>query len=293
MNRLLALILSAASFASPVLAQKTAPVKPPAKPKVQVYAPDVSQWRIEVTPDLGGWLMDGKQELRIKVVDPKDPDPPKDDVRSNDYDGEYYEGDGEYEEGPAKTAEQLKRERQEREAKERSNAWRYRQLLIWFNGVYSPMTIQVGHSTQFEVKSQNGENRLEIFESSSGKRIVRSWWTFATRSRLRIFRVRTSDDEWGSGNLEILEPNGDLAGNGRRTASGGTMDWGNGYTHPTPAAGTYTVRWTGGYRGGKPFNVVIEGILDGGTDQERRWRFERLMLPGAGPATLGTVDVEN
>ncbi|MDP2875770.1 MAG: hypothetical protein Q8O00_06260 [Holophaga sp.] len=292
MIRFLVLILSAVFLVSPLLAQKTAP----AKPKVQSYMPDVSQWRIEVTPDLGGWLMEGKQELRIKVVDPKDPDPPKDDARRNDYgdyEGEYYEGDGDYEEGPAKTAEQLKRERLEREAKERSNAWRKRQLFIWLNGVYSPMSIEVGNSTYFSATSQNGENRLEIFEPTSGKRIVRSWWTFATSTRLRIVRTRTSDDEWGSGNLEILEPNGDLAGNGRRTASGGTMDWGNGYTHPTPAAGTYTVRWTGGYKGGKPFNVVIEAILDGGTDQERRWRFERLILPGAGPATLGTVDVES
>ena len=69
--------------------------------------------------------------------------------------------------------------------------------------------------------------------------------------------------------------------------------WSNEYLHPTPPPGTYTLRWTGGYRGGRPFRVVVEAVLDGGTDTERRWRFERLMLPGAGPATLGTVDVEN
>lgn len=291
MSRLLSLLLSTILAAVPLLAQKKTEAK--AKPKAPTYAPDLSQWRIELSPDLGGWLSEGKQELRIKVVDPKDPEPPKEEARRNDYEGDYYEGDGEYEEGPQKSAEQLKRERLEREELERRNAWRQRRILIWLNGVPSTQHLQVGHSSYFSVASQNGENRLEILEPDSGKRLIRSWWTFATRTRLRIFRVRSSDDDWGSGNLEILEPNGDLANSGRKTPSGGMMSWGDGFTHPTPPAGTYTLRWTGGYRGGKPFKVVVEAILDGGTDQERRWHFERLMLPGAGPATLGTVDVEN
>jgi hypothetical protein len=151
----------------------------------------------------------------------------------------------------------------------------------------------VGSTAYYSLASQNGENRLEIWEPDSGKRLVRSWWTSASRTRLRINQVRSSDDEWGTGNLEILEPNGDLATHGRRTTSGGTLTWSNEYLHPTPAPGTYTLRWTGGYRGGKPFRVIVEGLLDGGTDTERRWRFERLLLPGAGPATLGTIDVEN
>jgi len=290
-SRLPALLLLTTLLAVPLLAQKKGQAK--AKPSTPVYTPDLAQWRLELSPDLGGWLTEGKQELRFKLVDPRDPDPPKDEARSNDYEGEYYEGDGDYEEGPQKSADQLKAERLAREEEERRNAWRQRRLLIWFNGVYSSQDAQVGHSSYFSAASQNGENRLEVLEPDSGKRLVRSWWTFATRSRLWIFRVRTADDDGGGGNLEILEPNGDLASYGRRTTSGGTMDWGSGYTHPTPPAGTFTLRWTGGYRSGKPFKVTVEAILDGGTDQERRWRFERLMLPGAGPATLGTLDVEN
>jgi hypothetical protein len=276
-------------LASPLPAQK----KVEAKPKAPLYAPDLSQWRLELTPELGGWLTESRQELRIKLVDPKDPEPPKDEPRAYGYEGDYYEGDSEYQESPQKTAEELKRERLEREDLERRNAWRQRRVLIWLNGEPSTQHLEVGRSTFFSVVSQNGENRLEILEPDSGKRIIRSWWTFATRTRLRIFRVRASDDDWGGGSLEVLEPNGDLATSGRKTASGGLMSWGDGYTHGTPPAGTYTLRWSGGYRGGKPFRVILEAILDGGTDQERRWRFERLMLPGAGPATLGTIDVEN
>lgn len=286
-----AALVFAVLFTSPLLAQKRPETKP--RPKTPVYVPDLSQWRLELTPDLGGWMTEGRQELRIKLVDPKDPDPPKDEARWNGDEGDYYEGDGDYEEGPQKSADQLKRERLEREERARRNAWRQRRLLVWFNGEPSTLDAQVGHSAYFSAVSQNGENRLEILEPDSGRRLARSWWTFAARTRLRISRVRAAEDEWGGGNLEILEPSGDLASAGRRTASGGTMSWGEGYTHPTPPAGTFTVRWTGGYRGGKPFKVVVEAILDGGTDQERRWRFERLMLPGAGPATLGTVDVEN
>jgi hypothetical protein len=276
---------------APLLAQK----KVVAKAKPATYQPDLTQWRLELAPDLGGWISEGKQELRIKIVDPRDPAPPKEEPRSygyeGDYDGEYYEGDGE--EMSQKSAAELRRERLDREERERQNAWRHRQLRIWFNGVASVQSAEVGHSVYFSAPSQNGENRLEILEPDSGKRLVRSWWTFAARTRLRIFRVRAADDDWGGGSLEVLEPNGDLALNGRKTASGGVLGWGDGYNHATPPPGTYTLRWSGGYRGGKPFRVVVEAILDGGTDQERRWRFERLMLPGAGPATLGAVDVEN
>ena len=277
--------LAALLLASPLLAQK----KP--ETRVPLYAPDLSQWRLELQPELGGWMMEGRQELRIKLVDPKDPDPPKEEARWSGFEDEY---DGaEEEEGASKSADQLKRERLEREEQVRRNAWRQRRLRVWFNGEASTLEAQVGHSTYFSAVSQNGENRLEILEPDSGKRLVRSWWTFASRARLRIFRVQASDDEWGGGSLEVLEPNGDLASSGRRTPSGGTLDWSSNYSHPNPSPGTFTLRWSGGYRGGKPFRVVIEAILDGGTDRERHWRFERLMLPGAGPATLGTVDVEN
>jgi len=282
-------ILAALLLASPLPAQQ----KAQPRPNAPLYSPDLSQWRLELQPDLGGWMMEGRQELRIKLLDPKDPDPPKDEARWSGFEGEEFEGEGGGEEEAPKSADQFKRERLEREELTRRNAWRQRRLLVWFNGEASTLDAQVGHSAYFSATSQNGENRLEILEPDSGLRLVRSWWTFASRARLRIFRVQASDDEWGGGSLEVLEPNGDLASGGRRTPSGGTLDWSSHYSHPNPAPGTFTLRWSGGYRGGKPFRVVIEAILDGGTDRERHWRFERLMLPGAGPATLGTVDVES
>jgi hypothetical protein len=265
--------------------------KPVTKPLPPRYTPDLSKWKLELTPDLGGWVTDGQQELRIKLVDPKDPEPPKDEeVHFQDYG---YEDEGEYVEPPEKTAEELREERLREEEETRLTAWRDRRMLVWFNGTTTQLSVRVGHTSYYSVVSQNGENRLELWEPDSGKRLVRSWWTAASRTRLAIRQSRASEAEWGAGNLEILEPSGDLASRGRRTPSGGTLGWSNEYLHPTPAPGTYTIRWTGGYRGGRPFRVVVEAILDGGTDSERRWRFERLLLPGAGPATLGTIDVEN
>ncbi len=267
--------------------------KAPPKPLPPVYTPDLAKWRIELTPELGGWVTDGKLDLRLKLVDPKDPAPPVDEeVRFDDYEGEY-EGEGEYIEPPEKTLEELKAERLWEEENAKRTLWRDRRLLLWFNGTLTTLYVRVGQTAHWSVASVSGENRLEILEPDSGKRLVRSWWASASRTRLVVTQIRGSEDEWGNGNLEILEPSGDLASRGRRTNSGGTLTWSNEYFHPTPAAGTYTLRWTGGYRGGKPFRVVVEAVLDGGTDTERRWRFERLMLPGGGPATLGTLDVEN
>lgn len=268
-----------------------AQTKPVPKPLPPIYSPDLSKWKLELTPDLGGWLTEGNQDIRIKLVDPRDPAPPKEEeVRFDDYG---YEDEGDYVEPPEKSAEELRQERLHEEEEAKRLAWRDRKVILWFNGTTTQLSVRVGYTAYYSVASQNGENRLELWEPDSGKRLVRSWWASASRTRLMVQQVRASDDEWGGGNLEILEPNGDLASRGRRTTSGGTLNWSNEYRHPTPTPGTYTVRWTGGYRGGKPFRVVVEGVLDGGTDTERRWRFERLMLPGAGPATLGTIDVEN
>jgi hypothetical protein len=275
----------------PVLLCAVLVAKPAPKPLPPIYTPDVTKWTLEMTPDLGGWLTEGKQEIHFKLVDPKDPEPPKDDeVRFNDY-GDDQEGDSV--DLPEKSAEELHQERLRQEEETKRNAWRDRHLIVWFNGATTTLSVRVGYSTYHSVDSQNGENRLEILEPDSGQRIVRSWWASTARTRLLIHQVRSSEEEWGNGNLEVLEPNGDLASHGKRTTSGGTLDWSNEYQHATPPPGTYTLRWTGGYRGGKPFRAVVEVLLDGGTDTERRWRFERLMLPGAGPATLGTIDIEN
>lgn len=267
--------------------KKAAKLAPPAS-----YQPDRNQWRIEVTPDLGGWTLEGKRELRLKIVDPHDPNPPQDDASPReDYEGEgYYEGEGD----DGKTAEELRQERLAREAEAANNAWRSCQVQVWLNGDITNLSMRVGTSTIFEVNSQNGENRLEVWEKESGKRLVRTWWSTGSKARLRINTLsRDGEDAWNSGHLEVLEPNGDLASQGRRTNSGGTLSWSGEYLNPTPPMGTYTLRWTGGYRGGKPFKVVLEAILDGGTEQEKRWVFERLILPGAGPVTLGSLDVEN
>jgi hypothetical protein len=264
-----------------------APAKPTLKPLSPIYKPDLTQWRIDLTPELGGWMTEGNQEIHIKLVDPKDPDPPKEDeLRFNDY------WNDEAEDTPEKTPEDLRQERLREEEEAKRVAWRDRHLVVWLNGSTTQLSVRVGYNTYYSVVSLNGENRLEILEPDSGKRIVRTWWASAERTKLMISQLRASDDDW-SGNLEILEPNGDLAARGKRTTSGGTLTWSNEYTHPNPPQGTYTLRWTGGYRGGKPFRVVVEAILDAGTDTERRWRFEHLVLPGAGPVTLGTIDIEN
>ena len=178
-----------------------------------------------------------------------------------------------------------------REAEERRNAWRERKAVVWFNGQTQPLNLSVGRSYLLNLDAQNGENRFELFVPDADKHLVRTWWVSAGRVRLRIAKVIS--EEPYSGTLEILEPGGELATQGRRTPSGGMCTWGGEYTHSAPPQGTYTLRWTGGYRGGKPGRITVEAVLDGGTDTERRWRFERVVLPGAGPVTLGTIDVEN
>ncbi|MBK9796308.1 MAG: hypothetical protein IPP58_07395 [Holophagaceae bacterium] len=162
---------------------------------------------------------------------------------------------------------------------------------MWFNGATLTWSLRVGHSLNTELKAQNGENRLEILEPDSGLRVVRSWWVSTARTRLRVVSIQ-ANDEYTGGSLQVLEPDGAVAEGGRRTASGGMLRWSGEYTHDTPPPGTYTLKWMGGWRGGKPARIRVEAVLDGGTDQERRWTWERLILPGAGPVTLGTFDVE-
>ncbi len=286
-----------AQKASAKPAAKGAPKVAP-KPKPALYVPDLKLWRLDLSPDLGGWSTDRDVLLRLKLVDPRDPNPPKDEARSyNDYEGDDegdYRGGGRYrddsEEDVASAAD-LRKAREEREAEVKRNAWRQRSLKLWFNGEASTRSLSVGRTDTFALTSQNGENRLEILEPDSGLRIVRSWWVSTSRTRLRILSVQR-DGEYASGSMQILEPDGAIANQGQRTPSGGRMQWSDGYSHDTPPPGTYTVKWTGGWRGGKPARVRVEVLLDAGTDQERRWTMERLMLPGAGAAILGTFDVE-
>ena len=154
---------------------------PAPKPLPPLHTPDLATWKLEVTPDLGGWVTAGPQEIRIKLVDPKDPDPPKDDeVQFDDYG---YEDEGEYVEPPEKSAEELRQERLWEEEAAKRTAWRDRRLLLWFNGATAQLPVRVGHTAYHSFISQNGENRLELWEPDSGKRLVRSWWTSASRTR--------------------------------------------------------------------------------------------------------------
>lgn len=272
--------------ASLVQAQKPAAAKHP----VAAYAPDLKLWRLEVSPALGGWSGERAVALKVKLVDPKDPSPPKDDPQPRFFD-EGDDGDFEPPAEDTRSADQLRRERLAREAEAARNAWRSRTLLVWLNGAPMRWQASVGTTLHQELAAQNGENRLEILEPDSGAKVVRTWWVSTARTRLRVVSLHP-DGEWASGSLQVQEPDGALAEGGRRTPSGGTLRWSGEYTHDAPPPGTYTLKWTGGWRGSRPARVRVEAILDGGTDQERRWTWERLILPGAGPATLGTFDVE-
>jgi len=286
MRRLLMLTLLLS--ASLLVAQKA---KKPKAPAVASYAPDLKLWRLELGPDLGGWSSERTVNLRIKLVDPKDPSPPKDEPGPRyGYDEE---DEGGYDPGAedTRTAAELRQARLEREAEALRQAWRQRTLKVWFNGSTLTWSTRVGTTLNTELTAQNGENRLEILEPDSGLKVVRSWWVSTARTRLRVVSIQ-ANDEYTGGSLQVLEPDGAIAEGGRRTASGGMLRWSGEYTHDTPPPGTYTLKWTGGYRGGKPARIRVEAVLDGGTDQERRWTWERLILPGAGTATLGTFDVE-
>ncbi|MBP1627585.1 MAG: hypothetical protein H6Q00_2060 [Holophagaceae bacterium] len=252
----------------------------------QSYAPDLKRWRLEIKTPLGGWISEPNQEVAFKLVDPRDPNPPKDEAQTfNPY------AEEEVEDAPEKTPEELKAERLKREAEAKANAWRNRRVLVWVNGQATTWQVRVGETSRMELRSQNGENRVEFYEPDSGLREIRTWWVSSSRIRLRINPVRSSE-EWWNGRLEVLEPGGDLVTAGRRSTSGGLLSYSGDYRHDSPPPGTYTLRWTSGWRGGDPQRIVVEAVLDDGTDQERRWRFEKLQLPGAGPVTLGTFDVE-
>jgi hypothetical protein len=290
MRRLLTFTLVlAASFLG---AQKA---RAPKAPAPSSYVPELKNWRLELAPDLGGWSSDRTVHLRIKLVDPKDPNPPKDEAASryaDDGDEEGgYEPETDTANGDTRTAAQLRLARLEREAEAARQAWRQRTLKVWFNGSTLTWSARVGTTLNTELTAQNGENRLEILEPDSGLRVVRSWWVSTARTRLRVVSIQ-ANDEYTGGSLQVLEPDGAIAQGGRRTPSGGMLRWSGEYTHDAPPPGTYTLKWTGGWRGGKPARIKVEAVLEGGTDQERRWTWERLILPGAGTVTLGTFDVE-
>jgi len=248
------------------------------------YKPDPSKWRLELGPGLGGWVDASAVTLQVKLVDPSDPEPQGASLEPEEEEAPENET---REQRQARWAAQRLRY----EAFQRRNAWRDRALVLWFNGQERRIFLRVGTPWEERLECQGGENRLELLEPDSGLRAVRTWWAAAANTRFTVHQVRVSEEGPG-GALEVIEPDGQVAASFRRTPSGGRA-YDTSYTHPRPPAGTYTLRWTGIWRGARPGTVTLEAVLDAGTERERRWRFEKLLLPGAGPAVLGTVDVED
>ncbi len=269
----------------------------PQNPKPTAFRPKPQGWKLEVQGLSGGWHLEPKLTCRVKVSDPEDPSPPQEQETAeegpefNDYSDEYEEARPVPQAAPVKD-------------------WRIRRLVYWFNGIKQELTIQVGYTTRLYLDSANGENRLELWQPDSNKRLVRTWWVGTSRLRLqvRLFELNPQGEEsrsWFSG-LQIVEPDHTESIGWEPTPSGG-RNHGNRYEHSTPLPGTYTVRWFdpnsgvegyewgGGHGGGdkRPRKIVAEITLDGGTEFERRWRFERFVMPGTRRITLGSFDVED
>ena len=280
-------------------------------PRTGPYQPDPKQWKLFLLSPMGGWTTNKSLDVEVKLVDPKDPKPPKEagarvdeDLQGEDDGPSYYEGlkkgeDEEWRDFNARVEEAR-----------RQNAWRNRKLEVYFNGVKQVREVKVGYKTSLHFELQDGENRLELRQPDSGKYAVRT--LFATNSRDRLV-VRLVEEErgpnfysWWWGGLQVVEPDSTESIAGEPTPSGG-KNHGTSYTHLSPLPGTFTVRWfdtragvdgygyDGYYEGSevRPQKVVAEVILDGGTDREKRWRFERLVMPGTKRVTLGSFDVED
>jgi len=261
---------------------------PPAKPTP--YKPDPRQWKLQVKGIHGGWTTDSELEVLVKVVDPLDPDPPKDEEPRWIEDPDMASDDAETSPSPQRDPER----------------WRHRTLTYWWNGQKARTTIEVGVTTRLALKLAQGENRLELWQPDSNRRLVRSLWGTSTRDRLTIHLVDTeAKDRWWGGGLQVIEPDHTESINYEPTPSGG-RNHGDRYVHPTPIPGTYTVRWFdpesgvdgyeyGGYGWGdkRPRKLKATIVLDAGTENERRWTFEKLVMPGTRRVTLGSFDIED
>lgn len=170
---------------------------------------------------------------------------------------------------------------------EAAEASRERRIQAWFNGEAQELELEVNREQRFPIHPVQGENRLELLDPATGQFQVRSWWCGDRAPRLRVI-AQERDVRWPSWGLEVLEPGGKL--------TSGLRDFAK--THPT--SGTYTLCWNAGApsrwwspEDAHPRRVQMEVILDGGTDKERRWRFESLILPGSGNIPVGSFDVED
>ncbi|MBK8794271.1 MAG: hypothetical protein IPN59_14440 [Holophaga sp.] len=287
---------------------------------------DPRQSHLEILTALGGWETSGQDEIRLTLVDQTDPRPSVD--RSLEY-WERWEArhreeatalrlrawelfvgepgilksrpdeiiawtqDRDSEIGPTTAAELsftgrwLKAYGQARQELEAAEQSRERSFLVWFNGEPLEWNLEVNRERTFLLNLLQGENRLEILDPATGQRTVRTWWYGGRSPRLRVI-ARELGAEWSSWNLDVLEPGGKLASR--------VSDYGKSH----PAAGTYTLRWNAGVASewwsledARPRQVEVDVILDGGTDKERRWRFQALVLPGTGSVLIGSFDVED
>ena len=261
------------------------------RPLGPIYVTHPETWRLEIQGAPGGWTLAPHVTAFLKVVDPTDPAPPRDDAWSDP--------DGPYDNETEATPEAPK------------DPWTDRpstKLVYWFNGERQDVTLRVGYRINLTLDVQNGENRLEVIHPSTGQRIVRTWWSSAPRNRLLVRLTEQQEGGasrfyWGGG-LQVVEPDHTESIAGEPTPSGG-RNFGERYEHGSPVPGTYTVRWfdrsqgVEGYEWGsgggsrRPVRVVVEVYLDAGTEYERRWRFERLVIPGTRRVTLGSFDVED
>ncbi|HLO66028.1 MAG TPA: hypothetical protein VK188_03345, partial [Holophaga sp.] len=161
---------------------------------------------------------------------------------------------------------------------------RARTLRVWCNGRARTVEAQVNRPLRIALAPRAGENRLEILDTASGRREVRTWWQEGGAApRLQILAD-------GDTQFKVLAPSGKVS----------PADWE--YRHPAPAPGTYTIRWSGWEataqgdwepRAGEPRVVTVEVLLDAGTHRERIQRFTRTCLPGEGEAVLGRFHVED
>lgn len=287
---------------------------------------DPARSRLEILTPLGGWDTGGPSEIRVRLADATDPRPPADpsldywerwEIRRNAeaaairlrilerLGGESqplpprrdeivaWLRDRESEKGPASPSELafaakwLKAERETREEMEAAEKSREREFSAWFNGEAMAWELELNRERRFTLNPVQGENRLEILDPATGRRTVRTWWFGGRGPRLRVV-ARETGTRWSASSLQVLEPGGRLAS--------GIQDFEK--THP--ASGTYTLRWDAGAAStwwspedANPRRVQVDVILDGGTDRERRWRFESLALPGTGPVLIGSFDVED
>jgi hypothetical protein len=165
-----------------------------------------------------------------------------------------------------------------------AEAARRHPVRLWFNGRIGKDDLEANRTWRPDLEGQAGENRLEVRDEATGQTLVRSWWQEGRLGPRLQVRAR---GDWVS--LKVLEPGGKVEDTTR-------------YHRANPGPGTYTVSWGDyvathhawwGEDGAAPREVVVDVLLDAGTDRERHLVFRRLCMPGEGEAVLGTFDVED